>query len=156
MRAHRWLMALPLCLALVTGACGDDDDDDAAADAPSAEATGEFSSPLGGTAWILDPASIDVVIPEGGEEVTLAFSTDGSFAGHSGCNNYTGSYSTTDDGEIAVTDTAATRAMCEDNVMAVEDAYLAALEQVERFEINGDVLTLSDADGAEVLRYNRG
>ena len=122
----------------------------------AAETDGEFSSPLGGTAWILDPASIDVVIPEGGEEVTLAFSTDGSFAGHAGCNNYTGSYSTTDAGEITVSDPAITRVMCEDNVMAVETAYLSALAQVAQFAMSGDVLTFSDADGAEVLRYNRG
>jgi putative lipoprotein len=154
-RGLRRLSVLTLCVALVAGACGDDDDDDAAGET-AAETDGEFSSPLGGTAWILEPASIDVVIPEGGEEVTLAFSTDGSFAGHAGCNNYTGSYSTTDDGGITVSDPAITRMMCEDNVMAVETAYLAALAQVAQFAVSGDVLTFSDADGAEVLRYNRG
>jgi heat shock protein HslJ len=147
---------LPVCLALLSGACGDDDDDDAAGTGAEAEGDGEFSSPLGGTAWILDPASADVVIPEGGEEVTLAFTTDGSFAGHAGCNNYTGSYTTTDDGGITLSDTAVTRMMCEEEVMAVETAYLSALAEVAEFVVDDEELTFSDADGAAVLRYERG
>jgi heat shock protein HslJ len=146
MSGARRLLLLPLCLAFLAGACGDDDDDEAAV----------FSSPLGGTAWILDPASIGLEIPDGGEEVTLAFSTDGSFVGHAGCNNYGGSFTTTDDGGITASDPAITRAMCEDAVMAVETAYLSALAQVSQFELEADVLTFSDADGDEVLRYHRG
>ena len=127
-----------------------------AAEGAEAEDDGDFSSPLGGTAWILDPASADIVIPEGGEEVTLAFTTDGSFAGHAGCNNYTGSYTTTDDGGITLGETAVTRMMCEEEVMAVETAYLSALAEVAQFALEDEQLTFSDADGTDILRYERG
>lgn len=155
MRRGRGLFVLPVCLALIAGACGDDDDD-AAGTGEEAEDDGEFSSPLGGTAWILDPASADIVIPEGAEDVTLAFTTDGSFAGHAGCNNYTGSYTTTDDGGVTLGETAVTRMMCEDDLMAVETAYLSALAEVAKFAVDDEELTFSDADGTEVLRYDRG
>jgi putative lipoprotein len=141
---HVLLIAVSLSLSVVAGACGDDDDDEA-----------EFSSPLGGTTWILDNQSIEVEVPEGTEEVTLAFSTDGSFAGHVACNNYTGGYATDDDGGITASNVAVTQQACEPDVMAVQTTYLADLALVAQFEIDGDALRLEDADGAELLRYNR-
>ncbi|HZB43315.1 MAG TPA: META domain-containing protein [Ilumatobacter sp.] len=143
-RRHALLIAVPLSLSMVAGACGDDDADEA-----------EFSSPLGGTIWILDNESIDVEVPDGTEEVTIAFSTDGSFAGHVACNNYTGGYATADDGGITASNVAVTEQACEPDVMAVQTTYLSDLGLVAEFEIDGDELRLKAADGAELLRYDR-
>ena len=143
-RRHALLISVALSLSMVAGACGDDDDDEA-----------EFSSPLGGTTWILDNESIDVEVPDGTEQTTLAFSTDGSFVGHVACNNYTGGYTTADDGGIAASNVAVTQQACEPDVMAVQTAYLSDLALVAEFEIDGDALLLKDADGADLLRYDR-
>jgi heat shock protein HslJ len=142
---HALLIAIPLSLSMVAGACGDDDDDDEA----------EFSSPLGGTTWILDNESLDVEFPEGSEPVTLAFSTDGSFVGHVACNNYTGGYTTTDAGGITASDVAATQQACEPEEMAVQGTYFSELALVAQYEIDGDALRLNGIDGAELLRYER-
>jgi heat shock protein HslJ len=141
---HALFIAVSLSLSVVAGACGDDDAEDA-----------EFSSPLGGTTWILDNESIDVEVPDGTEEVTLAFSTDGSFAGHVACNNYTGGYTTADDGGITASNVAVTQQACEPDVMAVQTTYLSNLALVTQFEVDGDALRLKDADGAELLLYDR-
>src|SRR5262245_13341534 len=142
-RRFALLIAVPLSLSVVAVACGDDDDE------------AEFSSPLGGTTWILDNESIDVEVPEGAEETTLAFSSDGSFVGHVACNNYTGGYTTADDGGITASNVAVTQQPCEPDLVTVQTAYLGDLARVARFDVDGDVLRLSDADGAEILRYDR-
>ena len=140
----RWLLvACSAALVLAGAACGDDDDDEATA------------SELGGTTWFLQPDSLDVDFPDGMEDVTMAFTTDGSVAGHAGCNNYTGGYATTDDGNLTLSQLATTRMMCEDPVMAVEVAYLAALDRVDSFEIDGDELVLRDVDENDLLSYTR-
>jgi heat shock protein HslJ len=143
-RTHALLITAALSLSIVASTCGDDDDDEA-----------EFSSPLGGTTWILDNESIDVEVPDGTEQTTLAFSTDGSFVGHVACNNYTGGYTTADDGGITASNVAVTQQACEPDVMPVQTEYLADLALVAEFEIDGDALMLKDADGAELLRYDR-
>ena len=71
------------------------------------------------------------------------------------CNNYTGGYTTTDEGGITASNVAVTQQACEPDLMTVETTYLGDLARVAQFEIDGDVLLLSDADGAELLRYDR-
>jgi heat shock protein HslJ len=73
---------------------------------------------------------------------------DGAVTGHGGCNGFSGRYrvegSTIDIGD----DLARTLIGCDDAVTALEEAYLAALGQATTFELDGDTLTLRDADGA--------
>jgi heat shock protein HslJ len=144
MTKGRWLLiACSATMVLAGAACGDDDDDDAA------------GSALSGTAWFLQADSLDVDFPDGMEDVTMAFTTDGSVAGHAGCNNYTGGYTTSGDSNLTLSQLATTRMMCEDPVMAVEAAYLAELDRVDSFEIDGDELVLRDVDDNDLLSYTR-
>jgi heat shock protein HslJ len=138
------LFLAPLGLAMVTSACGDDE--------AESETSANVATGIGGSVWLLDDSSIDVDVPDGMEPITLAFTTDGSAAGHAGCNNYTAEYTVTDDGGLTFSEPAVTRMMCEDAVMAVEAAYLGELVQVTSYEIDGERLSLSGADG-ELLRY---
>ena len=105
--------------------------------------------------YVHDNESIDVEVPDGAEETTLAFSTDGSFVGHVACNNYTGAYTTADDGGITASNVGVTQQACEPDEMAVQTTYLSDLALVAQFELDGDALLLNDADGAELLRYDR-
>ena len=71
-------------------------------------------------------------------------------AGFAGCNHFAGAY--TLDGEaIHFGPTASTKMFCE-KTAAIEDKYLAALERVNRWSVNGDELVLSH-DGDPVLRF---
>jgi heat shock protein HslJ len=144
-RKHTLLLLVPLGLTVVISACGDDEEE--------SETSQNVAAGIGGSVWSLDNDSIDVDVPDGMEPITLAFSTDGSVAGHAGCNNYTGAYTITDDGGLTFAEPAVTRMACEDDVMAVEAAYLGELVQVTSYEIDGDQLSLSGADG-ELLRYD--
>ena len=87
-----------------------------------------------------------------GREPHLRFSPDESVvSGHAGCNRFSGGFELNGD-EIRLGPLAATRMYCEDT-MAVEDAYLQALERVAGFRIFGPVLSLLDDQGQLVLQF---
>jgi heat shock protein HslJ len=85
--------------------------------------------------------------------VTIAFTAD-SVSGVSACNNYNGPYTVTAQGGLQFGPLATTRKACEPPIAAVETAYLAALERVDAYAVDGDQLVLS-AGGTEVLRFDR-
>lgn len=79
-------------------------------------------------------------VPEG-VAVTMAFD-DGRIAGTSGCNRYSGAFELTGEG-LAFGPAAGTRMACPEAQMAVESAFFAALQAVDRFDL--------DAEGGLVL-----
>jgi heat shock protein HslJ len=82
-----------------------------------------------------------------GTTITATFSEDGTVSGSSGCNNYTGGF-TTEGGSIEIGPLAGTRKACEPDVMTQEAAFLAAMENATTVTIDGSTLELRDADGA--------
>jgi heat shock protein HslJ len=124
-----WLMAFVL-------ASGGDDD-------------GEALATLEGTSWSLaegEGMSIPDDLP-----IAIAFAA-GRVSGSSGCNRFTGMYQ--EDGDsISFGPLAGTRMACADEVMTVERAYLAALDNVSRWSATTTALTLSDQAGQKLLRY---
>jgi heat shock protein HslJ len=111
--------------------------------------------PLVGTQWTLTTiASGDAVSSVlNGTEVTAEFSADGTVSGSAGCNRYSGSYTWTDD-QLSFSALASTKMACADDVMAQEGAFLASMEQVASFAIEGSQLTVSDATGALLLGFD--
>jgi heat shock protein HslJ len=109
------------------------------------------STQLAGTEW----SAIGINNGKGGvvslvadSAVTLAFGADGRATGSAGCNRYTASYESGRD-TLKFGSAAATRMMCaNEDVMAQEQAFLAALGQVATFRMDGDRLELRGADGA--------
>jgi heat shock protein HslJ len=86
--------------------------------------------------------------------ITADFAEDGTLSGTAGCNTYTTSY--TVDGEtMTIGETASTMMMCSEpeGVMEQEAQYLAALATTATFQIDGNTLTLRDANGAMVANY---
>ncbi|MGH3011180.1 MAG: META domain-containing protein [Gaiellaceae bacterium] len=84
-------------------------------------------------------------------DLTLDESTASGFGGG---NRFTGNYEL--DGDLmAIGPLAATRMACEEAKMAVEAAYLPALEGVDAWAIEDGELVLS-ANGEETLRYEAG
>jgi heat shock protein HslJ len=90
-----------------------------------------------------------------GTEITARFE-GGRLSGSAGCNTYNAGYTLGGSGgATTITTPASTRRFCTapPGVMEQEAAYLAALPTTARYRIEGDGLTLEQADGARVATY---
>jgi len=89
-----------------------------------------------------------------GTEITALFSQDGHMSGSAGCNNYNAAYEVEGD-RITIGPAASTMMMCPgpEGLMEQEQTYLAALESVASYRIEGDNLELRDASGQAMLSY---
>jgi heat shock protein HslJ len=109
------------------------------------------SNPLLGS-WVVDsyasaPNTLSAPLPD--SNMTAVFGLS-KVAGFTGCNSYTGPY-TTNGSVAAIGPLATTRAACADDLMTQETAYLAALSGVARVEPRGATLQLQDRNGAAVV-----
>jgi heat shock protein HslJ len=87
-------------------------------------------------------------------EITAVFAADGSLTGNASVNRYTGAYTTSGAGQMAVEPQIMTTKMAgPEDLMAQEAAYLAALPRTATYTIEGDELWLRDADGAALAHY---
>ena len=78
---------------------------------------------------------------------------DGIASGFGGCNQFSGSYEL-EEGQLRFSEElSVTLAFCEDPAGSLEDAYLAALGEVEGWFIDEGVLELSDDFGTIVLTF---
>lgn len=109
------------------------------------------------TAWTLESladsdGTMEPVIP--GSEVTLEFSTGGSFAGSAGCNRYFGSY-TAAAGVISTSEIASTEMYCvnKEGVMMQENRYLLLLGTADGYQISGDRLFITGSGGETILVF---
>ena len=89
-----------------------------------------------------------------GSQVSAVFNEDGSLTGSAGCNTYSAAYQL-DGNKITIGPAATTRMFCGEpaGVMEQETAYLQALGKVTSYQIQGDVLTLLDAEGTRMVEY---
>lgn len=91
-----------------------------------------------------------------GTSITANFGQDGNLSGSAGCNNYTAGYEVNGE-QMSIGPAASTQKFCgEEGVMEQEAAYLMALEKVVRFQIEGEQLTLFDAEGTRYAIYAAG
>ena len=107
---------------------------------------------LTGTVWSLSTLMGQQLVPD--SEITTLFAADGKFGGSSGCNQYSGTYSVSGSKLEISSPLSSTMMACLPALMDQESTYLKALEQVKSFSINGDQLTLKDANGQNLLVYN--
>ena len=84
-------------------------------------------------------------VPDSGT-VFLRFEAGGRLSGHNGCNGFFGSYEITGE-RIAIGPLGATSMACEEPVMALETAFMQALEQARGFARDGIRLELTDEQG---------
>ncbi len=79
---------------------------------------------------------------------------DGQVSGNGPVNTFRGSYESPADGELTFSPLASTRMAGPEAAMAQETAFLKALEETKRFELDGDRLVLGNAgnDTLAVLR----
>lgn len=95
--------------------------------------------------WRLTDLDGEPIVTGGieGRDPHIRLSADGTtVSGATGCNTFSGPYTLTGDA-LSFGDLVSTKVACTDPGMAdQEQRFLNALETAERFEINGDVLTL--------------
>jgi copper homeostasis protein (lipoprotein) len=111
------------------------------------------SSPLENSYWKLtrlggEPVSLS---PGQREPYLVLQAQDRRLTGYAGCNRMVGSYVL--DGEnLRFGQTATTKMACLDG-MKTEDAFLKALDQVRRWHIDGEHLTLADENGSVLAQF---
>jgi putative lipoprotein len=108
------------------------------------------SGTLWGTSWVLEDIGGEGVVDDA--RATLAFPEQGKAAGRGSCNSFSAS--------VAITGPAinfgpliATRMACADAVMNQESKYLKALQDAERFELEGDELRVYARGMDKPLRF---
>lgn len=98
--------------------------------------------------WRIETISGQPVVD--GSKAVIRFGADGRISGNSSCNNLMGGF-TVDGQALSIGQPAGTMMFCEPPaVMKQEAALLALLPQVQRYAIDGDVLTLTTAGGGTI------
>jgi heat shock protein HslJ len=109
-------------------------------------------TPLRGTNWVLS-GRVSIGTPLAGVDVNAVFGAQ-RVDGSSGCNGYSRSYTTNGSRMKINDDGVSTFIACEGPAGKVEPKYLAALDRVGQWRIQGATLTLSTAGGRRLLVYN--
>jgi heat shock protein HslJ len=108
---------------------------------------------LAGSSWRLTGWSVSSQDPND-FTITAEFK-DGRIGGKSAVNQYGGPYTASDDGSISFGDLVSTMMAGPEPDMKAEQTYLELLAAAKKFRIEGDTLTLSDAQGNDSLIYSR-
>lgn len=117
------------------------------------DATPAPDQDLAGSTWRLVSLGIPggEAILEQDSEITINFGADGAFEGHGGCNAYSGSATTGDDGTLTVSGITSTEMACEiDPITAQEIGYLTALGNAVQYRLAGDRLMIWTEDGRQM------
>lgn len=111
-----------------------------------------FGRGLEGPTWVVQEMSVDGTMTEPIPDTPpFAAFEDGTVAGSSGCNSYTGTYET-DTTSLTIGPLASTLMACITPLMAQETVYFELLGQVDSYEVSGDQLTLMSGDTV-LIRY---
>ncbi|NBB69695.1 MAG: META domain-containing protein [Alphaproteobacteria bacterium] len=106
---------------------------------------GEAQDLLIGPVWVVEAIGGASVVDAA--RTTLDFRPDGRLAGRASCNRYTASYQLTGEG-LTLSPGATTRMACAAALMDQEQRFLAALDEVARFDVDATgALLLLAADG---------
>jgi heat shock protein HslJ len=178
MNTSRWLLGPLLAGALVVSGCGDDDpvgepvpapadttptDTTATDSAPPPTAPGDADDDRGDDSidgeWVLRRGSLDgeeIELVEGWD-VTLNIAGD-QIGGTAACNQYGGTVSVGDESELGgsfeVGELSRTEMACEPAVMELEQRFLAALGEIDSYELD-DTLSLGRTGVGTSLMFER-
>lgn len=114
-------------------------------------------APLTGTGWTLESYSLDgeaVSSVIAGTTITAVFSPDGNVTGNAGCNSYGAGYRL-DGVNLTVEPPISTKMYCgePEGLMDQESRYLNLLTDVSSYRVEGGRLTLTDAEGTDLLVF---
>ena len=86
-------------------------------------------------------------------DTKLTFNTDGNLTGTLGCNSLGGTYTVKDD-KITFGPIVSTLMACADPQMKQEGTALQVLKDTAQFKLSGSTLTITSADGINVLTFS--
>ncbi|MCA9900922.1 MAG: META domain-containing protein [Anaerolineales bacterium] len=111
----------------------------------------EVTSDLEGTNWVLKSLTTESAITSSviDPEITAVFQ-DGQLTGSAGCNSYFGGYEI-DGSALTLSEMGITAMACDEARNEREGEFLAALQTVTGYRLDGDKLMLLDADGNTVI-----
>lgn len=116
-----------------------------------AQGTDEPSASLIGSWKLTAYGPVDAPIPAvEGTTAGLTFNEDGTVTGSSGCNGLGGDY-TVEGNQVTFGEFVSTLMACEDPIMAQEDAAHQVLTGIAAYEIEGEVLTITNNDSVLIL-----
>jgi heat shock protein HslJ len=84
----------------------------------------------------------------------IDFGEDGELTGNVGCNSFGGDYEVAGD-QIIFGSIISTLMACEEPIMAQETAVLKTFTDTASYELNGDTLTITSADGSTSIVLKR-
>ncbi|MCS6827759.1 MAG: META domain-containing protein [Caldilinea sp.] len=114
------------------------------------EGVTEGEPTLEGVIWhIVEYLGADAALNETVADATITFQ-GGQVAGNSGCNSFFADYALAGQ-QLTIAQVGSTLMMCEESIMAQEQAILAALGKVAAYAPKDDGVALLDASGAVVL-----
>ncbi len=110
-------------------------------------------SSVDGTKWTLTGWLVSSV---GAGDYTMSLEFDKeTFSGRSAVNSYGGDYIILPGGKITISGMYATEMAGSPEAMQAESVYFGLFDSVEKYVINDNVLTLFDANGNEVLIFEK-
>ncbi len=129
---RRAVVAL-LLLAAATASCAD------------GGTSGPAGGDLTGVRWILDDASIGSLVddPPARARVDIRFEPDGRAGGTAACNHFGATYVDGGDGSLTIESGAITEMACEEPLMQLETAFIAALGDVAGAQVSAAGLLLT-------------
>ena len=145
----RFLLPVLLAVAAAATACATHETKPVA---PPAAPSAAPAPSLVGSAWLLEDLGGKDVIDS--IAATLSFPEPGQAAGSGSCNPFSGTV-TISGNTIAFGPLAATRKSCVPNVNEQEAAYLKALQDAERFEVDDMFLSIYYKGGTKPLKFIR-
>lgn len=146
-----------LLVVVSLGACGGGTDNGSGSASPtgsSAQSTAASFIDLNGTNWKLQGGTMDS-IDFAKFKITADFADD-SMSGFGGVNQYNGPFKATKVGDIKIGPLASTKMAGEEDAMAAEAAYLAALSAVNHYAASDSELTLTTPTGLSLVYVKAG
>lgn len=116
----------------------------------SSDAHAATASPLTRNAWVM--ATLAGKAPLRGTDVTAAFTPAGRVSGSTGCNRYTGTY-TSSGSTLRISGVATTQMACSRAITLQERAFLKALSATRSFAVRRGTLTLRTAGGRPLATF---
>jgi heat shock protein HslJ len=106
---------------------------------------------LTGQVWGLTELAGKSLVSDSG--ISAQFTSDGKVSGSAGCNQYAGTYTVSGNTIQISSPLSSTMMACAPEIMVQESAYLKALGAAKTFSVSRDQLTLTGAEGNDLLTY---